>query len=256
MPGSASNPVRLDPFQRIIEVGWPSYRYTAFGMSVFLTEPEGYDGEIGDFKCTYEWFGDEPNPCPLEEAETIPSGSSRTFEDGYATGIYLRNNPPGSVFLLRGDAWASPSSVEGAVSDAPDVPDTAIASPEAHTVSYRNLEDDSGFADPSGSPVPDIPPLEGDTFYATTTITFEVYGRTIFGELICWIGEGSVQPTGSLGREVTPGTSLVATYDFDVSSATVEYRGQVYRAVGVAKTGPNTFRILCDREAGGDEGSA
>jgi hypothetical protein len=205
MPGSAANPVRLWPYSRIVEVGWPAHWY-AFPISIRDSDYEGHD-----------------TPC----SPTIGSdnGNFNLYMTQTTMGIST-----GAVFRFVGDAWDGP--VSGALFEGE--PTDPFVDTFSDGVAAASYDEPHRLALADGSGVADAPPPPGNPSEVFTAgdVSYEVIGRPLdSGAAECRLAgvpaTGVLQypPAGDYGA-VTSAASL------GLDAIVLTHNGRQYTPVG------------------------
>lgn len=114
MPGTSEDPVRLDPFQNIIEVGWPDNIPTHVAVPISIRRE------------TVSVYGGDPG-CSVTETLSAADVAANAYEPTWLSGlIYSLSGSPLTVSAYRPNAespWNSGGTLtdEAEVSGVPDV---------------------------------------------------------------------------------------------------------------------------------------
>jgi hypothetical protein len=245
------DPVRLDPFQNIVNVHWPS-GHLAFVMSV-KREWEYFPVTFGEHQAfidaCFAAGGPVPPPPGPPNPPWIEVAVGQSFESTHVTqATYSHTDPdnPASQFQVwdrQAETWGpvSPDAVTGLPSlsgvsfsyGAWEVPSEVRIGPPEQQWWPRGR-----WADPSGSAVEDIPvpghPDKG--FVETTQAIFHLRGNTALSGPFCAV----FYSPPHLGSANTHGMLRTNTYDqrfsdyvVDLSGVRVTVGPRTYRAIGV-----------------------
>lgn len=207
MPGTADNPVRLDPLQTIIEVGWPS-RYYAFLASI-----TNESGTTDATPCSPTVGSDNGNASNYMVAASmeVDVGSARR---------YVKNS----------NSW---QTVSGATFDnEPTLPftDTFTAATASATYSEPHR-----FTLAGGTAIPDVsPPAHpSESFVDSVDIGYEVIGRQLDPTAgVCNL-VGVVFPVGRLQYPALTGIEAITSpAAIGIGDIVLNHNGRAYSPVG------------------------
>lgn len=268
MAGSESDPVILDPFRTIVEVGWRSIPEFIKVVIRIGSDSTG-DGLIA---CPAEY----PDPFPysgvnLTDTYLVTYVVDNVIEAGVPYSLtaigYWRTH---SRFMTV-DSGEHPVTISG-VPDGPFIDQ----SPAAWTYTYV------GFAGSSGHGVrvtalsadefddPDYPSLPDD-FYSTTSQPLAMLAHAITDAPACGWQDPGPPPTNYMPSQSAPDTGTGANADEDIyfaaaatigsatlnfAGVTVSYRGETYSPIAISGSTENTYlrgddatsiSVLCKR---------
>ncbi|TCN30351.1 hypothetical protein [Sinorhizobium americanum] len=270
MAGSESNPVVLDPFRTIVEVGWnlvPEYIEIIVPIEATST-------------------GDGQNACPAEYPDQFPYGDALSLTSTYLVS-YLVDNviEAGKPYALSAMGYWRHKS-ESLTVDSGDNPVTITGvpegpfidvSPDAWTHTYAGEGGSSGHGvriaglEASEYEDPDYPGLPDD-FYAATTQDLDAVAHQITDVPACGWQDPGPPPTNYRPWETAPDTGTGPNADLDVyfaaaaeigagalnfASIAVSYRDLSYSPVAISgsdendyihESGNHSIRILCKRD--------
>jgi len=270
MPGSVGDPVVLDPFRTIIEVGWsklPEY--------IRITVPVEMISGAGGL-----------DACPAEYPSEFPyTGSflTETYLTGYSVNNLIEADKPYALTAtgywrhkseeLTVDSGEFPVTITG-VPDGPFIDETpadwtyvyaALDGSGGHGTRIKALTAD-GFADP------DYPGLPVD-LYEVTSQDLELVAHEITAAAACGYEDPGPPPTNYRPFEAAPHTGTGANPDLDIFFAAaaviasgalnfvtvaVSYRGESYSPVAISGSEDNQYEIedgdysvsiLCKRDS-------
>lgn len=233
MAGNAENPVRIGPFRRIVEVGWPSNWLVVSG------------GIVGDVVT-----GHESVPCsPF--VNPSPTITSHFFMTAWQLEI-------ANVTVARHrKASSAPVTGEAVVSGMPTPESFNFGSYEWATLGTSSRGLVGQFVMPSGATVsvPGYPALDG-LFYADLMVDTKGLAHPFTGAVTC----SGVEPgVGNVEEQAVSETHQdMGEQTIDFGGVSVVYKGKTYMAVGLKVTQVNEddtigkgdpdigpFQILC-----------
>jgi hypothetical protein len=270
MPGTAANPVVLDPFRTLVEVGWskvPEY--------IRISVPIEMIGEAGGLiTCSAD-----PIPFPYTGASSL----TETYLISSTVDNHLEAEKPYSLEAtgywrnkeeeLTVDGGEHPVTIT-AVPEGPFIQEE----PDAWSYTWAGLSGSSGHATRITAQAgeafsdPDYPGLPTDLFEATAQ-DLELVAHEITASPACGYEDPGPPPTNFRPRQAAPDTGTGANPDLDVffaaaftlGSATlnfaslgVSYRDETYSPVAISGSEENDYLfvdgtyaidILCKRNS-------
>lgn len=231
-PGSAADPVVLDPMQTIVEVHWPGITHVSYAFRMSWTVGSGADSSC-DIGGTYPPL-DPPYWSQWKTAEAMDYSGSPT--------IKLRKN----------GKWIDPTD-EAVTVTRPDLPSFSYAAWQ-YVFGSGSV---SGYSVNGGTPrlfIPtgstlDVKTPSGAPFYEAASISGDVFGDVFTGTGDCY--EPSTEPFSGgakygpcTGTTIVGDTSNYQSYSsFSIArsgfSAVVDSKN--FSAVGVALAGTTDF---------------
>ncbi len=247
MPGSAGDPVRLDPFRRIVEVGWGAMTHLAFSIAIDVN----YSRDAV--------FDPPPDPGlgnrPVITAEQYVSGwAQQFFTAGSETYDFQKSaTSPVEVRAFRSGRWVAISAasmvIDGGLPPFSHTSTSDIVS--VFTNDYFPLHSSPhglwtltpGGAG-GGLHVPGRP--DKPFAYGTSPKVYMEY-NAIRTEGDYWASTPGlgVQFGSMSAHQVTPIIDKV----YPVSGMLVRYRGKAFRGVATAVANADDLWILCERSA-------
>jgi len=255
MPGSVGNPVVLDPFRTIVEVGWsklPEYIR-------ILVPVEMISGAGGQ------------DACPAEYPDEFPyTGSflTETYLTAYSVENSLTEDKPYALTAtgywrnkseeLTVDSGEFPVTITG-VPDGPFIDEeldgwtyvyAALGGSGGHGTRITGLTA-AEFSDP------DYPDLPTD-FYEATTQDLDLVAHEITSPPACGYEDPGPPPTNYRPFEAAPHTGTGSNPDLDIffgtaaviasgalnfATVAVSYRGETYSPVAISGSEDNEYEI-------------
>jgi len=245
MPGTAADPVRLDPFRRLVEVHWVSH-WLALEIGITFDVGLGANG---------------PN------ATTGPA-FVEPFTLAFASSVEAHNAVVSSAFIGSSGHWNTVAHLEDVVADGLPTGEgpvglgdwawnyeTAFGGPLTNLQGpFFQWQDASAAGDP-----PDvISPGDGGPFDKGLDTSILYRGQPILpgAPYDVPFGPGSIPGHWGTGATVTDGAAeidTIGTASFDLSGLTATYRGHSYTAIathiatGGFPTQPGTLFVLMQR---------
>lgn len=237
MPGSSSNPVQLDHYQTIKEVGWPVERFVAFTFDVQRDNEFEYITLIA---------------CPLEDSVDAPSDGN-DFVTSYLTTTRIHYPTSGSAWsdfrVFRNGSWVSttetptlsglPTSVDETTTfDAETFPCEVFIGPPAASYWPRGQWNDASGATitytRNGTENPLPVPGQAATFKTAASATFSVMGANFLESKRCYVfNRGTMTQTTAYGYFITDKhTVSMASKVFTLSGVSLVYKGKTFHATG------------------------
>ncbi|MDK1386387.1 hypothetical protein QN224_13305 [Sinorhizobium sp. 8-89] len=250
MPGSADNPVVLDPFRTIIEVGWNSVTHLAFYVEV------GRDFENNS-------FADRP-PIPADPPDIPPGDWGTTWITNVYNGgtltesvLYIGSGGPHAPHIYRSSSgWQSAGAVpiDGGL---PPFTDSVTYGALDHLWNpfFGPLFEDLWKMTPGGSGAGLTVPGEPDiTFDSNTSPHAFINHNAIYTGAPYW-GEG---PGSSFdfGAYTAAQETAIIDLPYPAGDIVARYSGRAFRGCSTAfhdpGSGPKRLWILCERSPDDD----
>lgn len=272
MPGSLAAPVRLDPAQNVVEVGW-AVKYLAVNLPIRRTTLEASAPiDDGDCEGTIASGGCSQTDSQIAAAQGDPAamswGSSKTWLT--TLGVGYQDGPAIAGAQARGDKGQWRTANDVAIDGLPDI---AADFPQAPWQIFdgRNAETGQGsqrspawrWTEAAGEPVensegePVELPSGGPAFVASQETSFEAVGCDFFFGPDCFETQGACGMWAMFNAWSFPPQlgQVFETAPFSIAGMTATYRNMVFVPVGLQRDpGLTELWILFERQT--DEPSA
>ena len=239
MPGTLSNPVRLDHYQNIIEVGWPNDTPTHLAMSFGISRinETAIDSSCAVFAPVTPGAGAHWDSWITSTRHIFDPYASTEIPNTFVTGARLRSNGTLSSWTsFQGDLLVSGHPADYTASFARQYTDGGGLFGDG--VDSWSISGGALFVDALSGGSPFSPPSQLPSVKFSTSMSVSVHmesdtfsGGTDFCILPSPRGR-FFKCTGRTGGSPTPAQTEHDQHNFDVSGMAVVFAGNTYNAIG------------------------